>query len=174
MDSVQEIMEKIVAKVRDVDVMSDLDATVKYAGENGGDTEHIGITGFCWGGRIVWLYAAHTNPNATPKTALKAGVAWYGMLENSPFGQTQAIDVAAKIKVPVLGLYGAQDDSIPVKTIQDMRIALHNNSKDDLCQIRIYPEAGHGFFADYRPSYNTFAAQDGWGRTLAWFKKLMF
>ncbi|HEY9649001.1 MAG TPA: dienelactone hydrolase family protein [Chroococcidiopsis sp.] len=162
--SIDEI-RPIVARVPDTQVLSDLDAAVVWAAESGkGDTEKLGITGFCWGGRIVWLYAAHS-------AQLKAGVAWYGRL----VGQTTALqpqfptDVASLIDVPVLGLYGGADDGIPVATVEQMRQALQASSSPS--EIVVYPDAPHGFHADYRPSYRPEAAQDAWQQLLAWFRQ---
>jgi carboxymethylenebutenolidase len=153
----------IVARVSDAQVMSDLDATVAWAAKSGvGDPAKLAITGFCWGGRVVWLYAAH-NP------ALKAGIAWYGRVlgdksENQPF---HPLDVAAKIKAPVLGLYGGQDQGIPVASLEQLKAALGPDTKS---QFKVYEDAPHAFFADYRPSYREAAAKDGWERLLAWLK----
>jgi carboxymethylenebutenolidase len=162
---IQEIISKVVSKVPDAQVMSDLDATADWAGKSGkGDTRRLGITGFCWGGRIVWLYAAH-NPK------LKAGVAWYGRLVG-PTNELQPknpIDMAGSLKAPVLGLYGGKDQGIPLDSIEKMRAAL--KAAGNPSEIVVYPEAGHGFNADYRPSYNKEAAQDGWKRLQEWFKK---
>ncbi|HXA07092.1 MAG TPA: dienelactone hydrolase family protein [Bryobacteraceae bacterium] len=162
---IQEIISKVVSKVPDAQVMSDLDATAEWAAKSGkGDTSRLGITGFCWGGRIVWLYAAH-NPK------LKAGVAWYGRLVG-PTNELQPrnpIDVAGSLKAPVLGLYGGKDQGIPIESIEKMRAAL--KAARNPSEIVVYPEAGHGFNADYRPSYNKEAAQDGWKRLQEWFKK---
>jgi carboxymethylenebutenolidase len=162
---IQEIISKVVSKVPDAQVMSDLDATADWAGKSvKGDTRRLGITGFCWGGRIVWLYAAH-NPK------LKAGVAWYGRLVG-PTNELQPknpIDVAGSLKAPVLGLYGGKDQGIPLDSIEKMRAAL--KAAGNPSEIVVYPEAGHGFNADYRPSYNKEAAQDGWERLQEWFKK---
>ncbi|WP_119679001.1 dienelactone hydrolase family protein [Indioceanicola profundi] len=165
---VQTLFSTIVSKVPDDQVMADLDETVAWAKETGkADTESLGITGFCWGGRIVWLYAAH-NP------ALKAGVAWYGRLvprgEPSPLQPRHPIDLAAELKAPVLGLYGGQDQGIPVETVEQMRAALAEAGKTG-SEIVVYPEAPHGFYADYRPSFREDAAQDGWQRCLEWFKQ---
>ncbi|MBI3514629.1 MAG: dienelactone hydrolase family protein [Proteobacteria bacterium] len=152
----------IVAKVPDAQVMSDLDATLAWAGKNGGNASKAVVTGFCWGGRITWMYALH-NPK------MKAGVAWYGR----PGGTTDElhpknpIDLAATLKVPVLGLYGGQDQGIPVDMVEQMRKALPASAHSD---IVIYPNAPHGFNADYRPSYRADAALDGWQRMLTWFK----
>jgi carboxymethylenebutenolidase len=161
--NIQEIFP-IVGKVPDSQVLSDLDATVKWAAANGGDTSKLGITGFCWGGRIVWLYAAH-NPN------LKAGVAWYGRIvgQPNPNAPQNPIDIAKELKAPVLGLYGGKDGGIPLDTVEQMRAALEAANKPS--EIVVYPEAQHGFNADYRPSYNEEAAKDGWNRLQAWFKK---
>jgi len=153
----------IVAKVPDAQVMSDLDATVAWAAKAGiADDSKVAITGFCWGGRIVWLYAAH-NPK------LKAGIAWYGRVlgdktENQP---AHPLDVAAKIKAPVLGLYGGQDQGIPTSTLDQLKAALGTDTKS---QFKIYDDAPHAFFADYRPSYREAAAKDGWQRLLDWLK----
>ncbi len=161
------LVDTIVSKVADAQVMADTDAAVTYAAKNGGDINRLAITGFCWGGRITWLYAAH-NPR------LKAGVAWYGRLASSS-GAADAtlrpknpVDLAAKIKAPVLGLYGEKDAGIPLKDVDAMLEALKNaKSKSD---INVYPGADHGFFADYRPSYNEAASKDAWMQCLTWFK----
>jgi carboxymethylenebutenolidase len=155
----------IVAEVPDSQVMSDLDATVAWAKSTGkADVAHLGITGFCWGGRIVWLYAAH-NPK------LRAAVAWYGALDrNATALQPQhPLNVAGELKAPVLGLYAGQDKGIPESDIDKMRDALKKARPQS--QIIVYPDAQHGFNADYRPSYNATDAQDGWKRMLAWFNK---
>jgi carboxymethylenebutenolidase len=155
----------IVSKVPDSQVMSDLDAAVAYAkGTGKGNTAKLAITGFCWGGRIVWLYAAHSSQ-------LKAGAAWYGRLVGSPteLQPKHPIDVAANLKAPVLGLYGAKDRGIPLDTVEKMREAIiAANGKSE---IIVYPEADHGFNADYRPMYNKAAAEEAWRRMLEWFKK---
>lgn len=158
----------IVSKVPDAQVMSDLDATVAWAKKNGGNTAKLGITGFCWGGRIVWLYAAH-NPG------LKAGVAWYGRLvppppdRANPLQPKHPTELAKELKAPVLGLYGGKDTGIPLDTVEQMRKAIKDAGKSS--EIIVYPEALHGFHADYRPSYKKDDAQDGWAKLLAWFKK---
>jgi carboxymethylenebutenolidase len=160
----KEIISKVVSKVPDTQVMSDLDATVAYIKSTGrGDTDKLGITGFCWGGRIVWLYAAHS-------IQLKAGVAWYGKVvgEASPNTPRHPVDIASELKAPVLGLYGAADQGIPVKTVDRMRGACKAAGK--ACEIVVYPDTPHAFNADYRPSYRPEAARDGWDRMLAWFK----
>jgi carboxymethylenebutenolidase len=164
LSSINEI-RPIVAKVPDAQVMSDLDAAVAWAKATGkGDTSRLGITGFCWGGRIVWLYAAH-NPQ------LKAGVAWYGRLvgDKTELQPTFPIDVAAQLKAPVLGLYAGKDQGIPLDSVEKMRSAL--KAAGSKSEIIVYPNADHGFHADYRPSYNKEAAQDGWKRLQDWFKK---
>ena len=162
--SIPELMKGIIAKTPDAQVMADLDAVVAWAKQNGGDTSRLGITGFCWGGRITWLYAAH-NP------AVKAGVAWYGRLvgEATPNTPKHPIDVAQNLKVPVLGLYGAKDTGIPLDTVTRMQAALDKGNSRST--IHVYPESGHAFHADYRPMYNEADAKDGWNRALAWFRK---
>lgn len=155
------IISTIVSKVADQQVMQDLDATLAWAGLHGGDVKRTAITGFCWGGRITWLYASH-NPD------LKAGIAWYGKLvgEHGTLTPSQPVDIATTLKVPVLGLYGGQDGNIPQDSVNSMRSALQQGSSAS--QIVVYPQAGHAFNADYRPSYNAAAAQDGWQRMLTW------
>jgi carboxymethylenebutenolidase len=159
--NIQEVISTVVSKVPDAQVMGDLDAAVAWAGSSKGDTGKLGVTGFCWGGRIVWLYAAH-NPR------LKAGAAWYGRLVGQPSELTpkHPIDVAPSWRAPVLGLYGEADRGIPLDTVERMRGAVKNGS-----EIIVYPAAQHGFHADYRPSYDKASAEDGWKRLLAWFKK---
>ena len=158
----------IVGKVPDAQVMSDLDATVAWAKKNNGDTSKLAITGFCWGGRIVWLYAAH-NPN------LKAGVAWYGRLappppeRANPLQPKYPLEIVKDLKAPVLGLYGGADQGIPNDTVEQMQKALKEANKPS--EIKLYPDTPHGFHADYRASYRKEQAQDGWNLLLAWFKK---
>jgi carboxymethylenebutenolidase len=164
MEDIQQIIREVVSRVPDSQVMSDLDETTAWIARNGGNLSKHAITGFCWGGRIVWMYAAH-YPN------LKAGVAWYGRLITPPnaMSPTNPIDVADELKAPVLGLYGGKDQGIPMESIEKMRAALKaGDSKSD---IIVYPEAGHGFHADYRPSYREIDAKDAWQRMLIWFKK---
>ena len=162
-DNVPDILAKIVSKVADAQVMGDLDTAAAWAAAHGGDASRLGITGFCWGGRIAWLYAAH-NPR------LKAGVAWYGRLTgaSSPLTPAHPVDVVGQIAAPVLGLYGAKDQGIPVSDVERMRSDLTRVGKR--AEFVVYPEAGHAFHADYRPSYRAAEAADGWGRLLAWFK----
>jgi carboxymethylenebutenolidase len=165
MSDVQEIISKVVSKVPDAQVMSDLDATVSWAKKSAkGNIDKLAITGFCWGGRITWLYSAY-NPN------VKAGVAWYGRLvgESKPLTPKHPVDIAADLKVPVLGLYGGKDDGIPVSTVEQMRQTLKRGNSNS--EIIVYHDAPHAFNADYRPSYRKEPAEDGWQRLQAWFKK---
>jgi carboxymethylenebutenolidase len=164
MTDIQQIVRDVVAKVPDAQVLSDLDAAVTWAGTEG-DMQRLAITGFCWGGRIVWLYAARSS-------ALRAGVAWYGRLAPRGVdvpGARHPLDVAAELKAPVLGLYGGKDDGIPLDTVEKMREALKAAGKPS--EIVVYPDAPHGFHADYRPSYREVDAKDGFKRMLDWFKK---
>lgn len=160
----QRIIADIVAKTPDREVLADLDATVAWAGENGGDVGKLGITGFCWGGRIVWLYAAHA-------AQVKAGVAWYGRLDGarSELQPQYPLDVARTLRAPVLGLYGGKDDGIPLELVERMRTALAAGGSKS--EIVVYPDAPHGFHADYRPSYREADARDGWTRLLAWLAR---
>ncbi|MGE0310336.1 MAG: dienelactone hydrolase family protein [Lautropia sp.] len=165
--AIPKLFEDIVSKVPDAQVMSDLDASVAWAKANGGDTARLGITGFCWGGRVVWLYSAH-NP------ALKAGVAWYGRLTSAKNAMNPAhpFDVAEKLHAPVLGLYGGADTGIPVTTIDEMKLHLSGGgAASQASEFVIYPDAPHAFHADYRPSYRKEAAEDGWKRATAWFSR---
>ena len=160
------LMAEVISKVPDEQVMGDLDATVKWATANGGDAAKIGITGFCWGGRQVWLYTAHSK-------SIKAGVAWYGRLVGNQTALTpkNPIDIAAKLNGPVLGLYGGADTGIPQDSIDKMKAALAaGDAAAKASQFVVYPDAPHAFHADYRPSYRKEAADDGWKRALAWFK----
>jgi carboxymethylenebutenolidase len=161
----KQIMSDVVAKVPDEQVIADLDATVAWAGQSSkGDTKRVAVTGFCWGGRIVWLYAAHSAD-------LKAGVAWYGRLngERTPLQPKYPVDVAADLKAPVLGLYGGKDQGIPLSDVEQMRTALKKAREPS--KIVVFPEAPHGFLADYRPSYSPKEAADGWAQCLAWFRQ---
>lgn len=163
----QALLREIVSKVPDEQVMGDLDATVAFAkGEGKADTAKLGITGFCWGGRIVWLYAAHS-------AALKAGVAWYGRVvgDSTPNTPKHPVDIAKDLKAPVLGLYGGADTGIPNDTVDRMRAALKAGSPAaQKSQIDTYPDTPHAFNADYRPSYRKEQAEDAWKKALAWFK----
>jgi len=165
---IPEILSKVVSKVPDSQVMADLDATAAWAQANGGDTQRFGITGFCWGGRITWLYAAH-NPR------VKAGVAWYGRLTSPVSDMTprHPLDVADTLNGPVLGLYGGQDAGIPNDTVEKMKTALaqSDNPASKASAIHLYPDAPHAFHADYRPSYRKETAEDGWKRMQDWFRK---
>jgi carboxymethylenebutenolidase len=158
------LMKDIISKTPDAQVMGDLDACVAWAANNGGNVDKLGITGFCWGGRITWMYAAH-NPK------VKAGVAWYGRLQGdaTPNTPKHPVDIAPALSVPVLGLYGAKDSGIPLDTVEKMKAALARGSSGSA--FVVYPDAGHAFNADYRPSYVEKDAKDGWTRALAWFKQ---
>ncbi len=161
---IKELIAKIVSKVPDAQVMSDLDTAVAYAKSTGkADTAKLAVTGFCWGGRITWLYAAH-NPD------LKAAVAWYGPIDRprTALQPKYPIDLATDLKCPVLGLYGGADQSIPVDSVEKMEAACKAAGKT--CQVKVYPDTPHGFNADYRPSYRADAAKDGWANMLAWFR----
>lgn len=160
----QEIMDNVVAKVPDAQVMNDLDATAAWAAKNNGNGAKLGITGFCWGGRIVWLYAAH-NPG------LKAAVAWYGRLTGvvDDLRPVHPLDLVKSLKAPVLGLYGAEDQGIPVEIVEMMQDDL--KAVNSPSEIIIYPGAPHAFHTDYRPSYRQEPAQDGWKRLQEWFRK---
>ena len=163
MAHIEQLISDVVSKVPDSEVMSDLDAAVAFAKAEGADTAKLGITGFCWGGRVVWLYAAH-NP------ALTAGVAWYGPLggKPTPLKPRSAIELGAHIHAPILGNYGGKDMGIPAADIEAMRAALTaaGNVKS---RIDVYGDAQHGFFADYRDSYNEKDAKIAWPKAVAWF-----
>lgn len=157
------LIRELVSKVPDAQVMADLDATAAWAAKDGGDAARLGITGFCWGGRTTWLYAAH-NPK------LKAGVAWYGRVTSAPTALQPMVPVnlVQKMNAPVLGLYGGKDGGIPMADVERMQKALAAvNSRST---FHIYPEAPHAFHADYRPSYRPDDAKDGWKRCLEWFR----
>jgi carboxymethylenebutenolidase len=160
------LVSEVVSKVPDAQVMTDLDACVAWARANGGHADKLAITGFCWGGRITWLYSAH-NPR------IKAAVAWYGRLvgQGNVLQPSHPVDVAGKLNAPVLGLYGGQDSGIGLDTVDKMKAALATGSAAARkSQIVIYPDAPHAFHADYRPSYRKDASDDGWQRCLAWLK----
>ena len=162
---IQEILTKVVSKVPDAQVMSDLDSAAAWAQKSShGDSGRLSITGFCWGGRIVWMYAAH-NPK------LRAGAAWYGRLVGDTNAMTpkHPLDYAGAFRAPVIGFYGGKDTGIPLESVENMRAAL--KVVGDPSQINVYPEAQHGFNADYRPSYDQAAATDAWKKMLDWFKK---
>ncbi len=163
---IAKLIAEVVSQTPDAQVMGDLDACVSWARAHGGDVSRLGITGFCWGGRITWLYAAH-NP------ALKAGVAWYGRLVGEANARQPAhpVDVGARLQAPVLGLYGGQDTGIGLDTVERMKTVLAQGSAASRrSQFVVYPEAQHAFHADYRPSFRAVDAQDGWKRCLAWFQ----
>ena len=161
---IPKLVSELVSKVPDAQVMSDLDATAAWAAKNGGDADELGITGFCWGGRITWMYLAH-NP------AARAGVAWYGRVVGAASANTpkHPIDVAASIRQPVLALYGGADAGIPSETIYRMMATLQSSGNTH-SELVLYKDAPHAFHADYRPSYRKEAAEDGWKRAVAWFK----
>jgi carboxymethylenebutenolidase len=164
--SIAEVMTQVIAKVPDAQVLGDLDACKDWALAHGGRPGHVGVMGFCWGGRIVWLYCAHA--------AVQAGVAWYGRLTGATTALTpkNPLDVAKELKAPVLGLYGGQDQGISQESVAQMRQALAaGDSAAKASQIVVYPDAGHGFHADYRASYNAKDAQDGWSRALTWLQQ---
>jgi len=163
---IPKLQAEVISKVPDEQVLADLDASVAWAKANGGDTSRLGVTGFCWGGRITWLYAAH-NP------AVKAGVAWYGRLvgNSTPLTPNHPLDVAGKLAGPVLGLYGGADAGIPLDSVDKMKAALASGSPAaKKSEFVVYPDTPHAFHADYRPSYRKEAAEDGWKRAVAWFK----
>jgi len=163
---IPKLMSEVVAKVSDAQVMDDLDSTAAWAAKNGGAAGKVGVTGVCWGGRIVWMYAAHSPQ-------IKGGVAWYGVTARAySAGDKSPLDVVSQIKAPVLGLYGGADPGIPTDTVEKLRDALKaaGNTK---CEFVIYPDTPHGFNADYRPSYRKEAAEDGWKRCLAWFGRTL-
>jgi len=167
--TVAEIQKNIVAKTPDAQVLNDLQATLVWAGKNGGDLKRVGVTGFCWGGRITWLAA--TLPQ------VRAGVAWYGRLvgEKTEGNPRHPVDIAADLKAPVLGLYGAADTGISLESVEQMRTALANaapkNPAAKASRFEIYPDAPHAFHADYRATYREGPAKDGWEKCIAWFKQ---
>lgn len=166
---VSSLVMELVNRVPDAQVMLDLDATADWAAKHGGNAARLGITGFCWGGRIVWLYAAHRN-------GLKAGVAWYGRLvgERNTLRPLQPVDVAARLKAPVLGLYAAEDVGIPVTTVNTMQQALEEGSaaaKES--RFILYKKAPHAFFADYRTSYRILPSRDAWMQAQQWFRRYL-
>jgi len=164
-----ELVSDIVAKVPDEQVLSDLDASVAWAAGQGADVGRLGVTGFCWGGRLTWLYAAH-NPQC------RAAVAWYGRLVtgHGPLQVEHPVDVASRLHAPVLGLYGGQDTGIPLEDVRRMEEALaKGNEAARASRIEVYPESGHAFYADYRPSYNAQDASNAWMKAVAWFDRLL-
>ncbi len=166
---VSDIVSQIVSQVPDEQVLEDLDACLVWAGLHGGNLAQVCVTGFCWGGRVTWLYAEH-------QPMVKAAVAWYGRLTagHGPIHNRHPLDVAATLKAPVLGLYGEKDAGIPVAHVRAMQKALAlGNEHAQHSKVRIYEGADHGFFADYRPMYDPKAAQDAWVRCLAWLRSNM-
>ena len=166
--TIAEIQSNIVAKTPDAQVLADLKAAIAWAGKNGGDLKKVGVTGFCWGGRITWLSA--TLPE------VKAGVAWYGRLvgDKTANNPRQPVEIAADLKAPVLGLYGSADTGIPLDTVEQMKAALAKASSNPAAKaskFEIYPDAPHAFHADYRNTYREGPAKDGWAKCLAWFKQ---
>ena len=167
--TIAEIQSNIVAKTPDSQVMNDLQAALVWAGKNGGDLKRVGVTGFCWGGRITWLSA--TLPQ------VRAGVAWYGRLigEKTEGNPRHPVEIAADLRAPVLGLYGGADTGISLESVEQMRAALAQaaakNPAAKASQIEVYPDAPHAFHADYRASYREGPAKDGWDKCIAWFKK---
>jgi carboxymethylenebutenolidase len=162
---IAKLIAEVVNKVPDAQVMADLDGAVKWAGVNGGDASKVAVTGFCWGGRITWLYAAH-GP-------VKAGVAWYGRLVGTAndLMPKNPVEIGTSLRAPVLGLYGEKDGGIPLDTLDKMKgVLATGNAASKASQFVVYPEAPHGFHADYRPSYRKEAADDGFKRCLDWFK----
>ncbi len=165
MTEIPKIVSEVVSKVPDAQVLADLDACVAYAKASGkANADKLAVTGFCWGGRITWLYAAH-NQN------VKAGGAWYGRLVGaaSPMNPAHPIDLVDKINAPVLGLYGGADQGIPNETVEKMREALKAKGKKS--EITLYPDTPHAFHADYRPSFRKEQAEDAWKKLTEWFKK---
>ncbi|MFM2187380.1 MAG: dienelactone hydrolase family protein [Burkholderiaceae bacterium] len=164
---IAKLIAEIIMKTPDGQVMGDLDACLAWAQAQGADVARAGVTGFCWGGRITWLYAAH-------QPRLKAGVAWYGRLvgATNPTWPAHPINQAGGLHAPVLGLYGGKDDGIPLDSVERMKAALAQGSPAaQRSGFVVYPEAPHAFHADYRPTYRQEAAEDGWKRCLAWFKQ---
>jgi carboxymethylenebutenolidase len=167
--TIAEIQKNIVAPTTDTQVLNDLQAALVWAGKNGGDLKKVGVTGFCWGGRITWLSA--TLPQ------VKAGVAWYGRVigEKTEGNPRHPVDIAADLKAPVLGLYGGADTGISLESVEQMREALAKaapkNPAAKACRFEIYPDAPHAFHADYRATYREGPAKDGWEKCIAWFKQ---
>ncbi len=162
-----EILKEIVGKTPDAQVMDDIRASLAWAAKNGGDSNRVGITGFCWGGRITWLACANIPE-------IKAGVAWYGRLvgEKSANFPAHPVDLAKDLNAPVLGLYGEKDDGIPLESVDQMKQALAAATGNPAAQgsrFEIYPDAPHAFHADYRATYRPGPAKDGWQKCLAWF-----
>jgi carboxymethylenebutenolidase len=167
MGGAAQINAELIPRVPDAQIMGDLDACVAWAGANGGNPNKLGITGFCWGGRVTWLYAQH-------QPRLKAAVAWYGRLQGAitPNNPSHPLDQVAKLQAPVLGLYGGADTGIPQSSVDTMKTALaQGNAAAKGSEFVVYPDTPHAFHADYRPSYRQGPAEDGWQRLQAWFKQ---
>jgi carboxymethylenebutenolidase len=164
----QSLIRNVISKVPDAQVLADLDACLDWAIANGGDAKRVAVTGFCFGGRITWLYAAHQ-----PK--VRAGVAWYGRLVGTPSPLTpqHPIDRVDALKAPVLGLYGGQDAGIPNATVAQMQTALQASKNPNAAKSEfvLYRDAPHAFHADYRPAYREADAKDGWARCLDWMRR---
>lgn len=168
---ISKLQAEVISKVPDAQVMADLDACVQWASQHNGDVNRLGITGFCWGGRISWLYAAH-------QPQLKAAVAWYGRIQGAKSANTpqHPLELAGRLHAPVLGLYGGADAGISVADVDRMKQALsaaQGNRAAQASQMVVYPDAPHAFHADYRSSYRAGPAQDGWNRAMAWFKQYL-
>jgi carboxymethylenebutenolidase len=166
--TIAEIFTNIISKTPDEQVLTDIRAAIAWAGKNGGDVKRVGVTGFCWGGRITWLAA--TMPE------VKAGVAWYGRLigDKTANNPKQPVDIANDLKAPVLGLYGGADAGIPLASVDQMKTALEaasNNPAAKASRFEVYPDTPHAFHADYRESYREGPAKDGWVKCLVWFKQ---
>jgi carboxymethylenebutenolidase len=169
MGTMAEILKEIVGKTPDAQVMGDVQAAIAWAGKNGGDVKRVGITGFCWGGRVTWLASAQLPE-------IKAGVAWYGRVvgDKTPNSPTHPVDLASSMKAPVLGLYGSADTGISLESLEIMKQALaaaKNNKAAQASTFEVYPDAPHAFHADYRATYREGPAKDGWAKCLAWFKQ---
>jgi carboxymethylenebutenolidase len=165
-NAIADLIREVVNKVPDAQVMTDLDGMVAWAAKNGGDAGKVAITGFCWGGRITWLYAAHSKN-------VKAGVAWYGRLvgQANDLQPKHPVDLVGSMHGPVLGLYGGADTGIPLDTVERMKVALKDGSAAARkSEFVVYDGAPHAFHADYRASFRKEPAEDGWKRCLDWFK----
>ncbi len=168
MGTMAEIMSQIISKTPDKQVMGDIEIALKWAGQHGGNLDRVGITGFCWGGRITWLACANLPQ-------IRAGVAWYGRLvgEKSENFPAHPVDLALQMKAPVLGLYGGKDTGISLETVEQMKVALAaatGNKAAAASKFEVYPDAPHAFHADYRATYQPGPAKDGWGKCIEWLK----
>ncbi|WP_322101924.1 dienelactone hydrolase family protein [Paraburkholderia sp. J41] len=172
-DKIDDLLRHLLLRIPDAQVMADLDACVEWASRAGGDTTRLAATGFCWGGRWTWLFAAHR--------AFSAAVAWYGVLDgrvNNLFPAdvtrfpSHPLERARDLKTPVLGLYAERDAAIPLQTVEHMSRGLADGSAAARASyIKVYPNVGHAFFADYRQSFDREAATDGWERCLGWIAR---